>query len=69
MTIEIGQRVALLVDIWDDGQDHHPPGYPAQKGEILVVRKLEPGHVFPILASHEGRTDDCYIRLAEAEVE
>lgn len=64
----IGQRVALLADIWDNGEDHHPPGYLAQRGEILIVRKLDPGHEFPVLVSHEQITDQSF-RVALSEIE
>ena len=64
----IGQRVSLLADIWDDGEDHHPPGYLAQRGEILIVRNLDPGHEFPVLVSHEQITDQSF-RVALSEIE
>lgn len=63
-----GDRVRLLADIWDDGQDHHPPGYFARKGEILVVRKCDPGHEFPYCISHEQITDQSF-RVAANEIE
>lgn len=64
-----GQRVRLLADIWDDGNDnHHPPGYLAHKGEELIVRRLDPGHEFPICVSHEGRIDSSF-RVALIEIE
>jgi hypothetical protein len=56
----VGERVQLLVDIWDDGQDHHPPGYLARRGEVLIVRSLDPGHEFPVLVSHEEVTDRSF---------
>jgi hypothetical protein len=43
------QRVRLLIDIYDDGADHHPPGYIARKGEVLVVRTVR-----ALCVSHEG---------------
>jgi hypothetical protein len=33
-------RVRLLKDIFDDGQDHHPAGVLAKKGEVVEVRSL-----------------------------
>lgn len=66
----VGQRVALLADIWDDGADHHPPGYLARRGEVLIVRSLDPGHEFPVLISHEEITDQSFrVALNEVEVE
>lgn len=63
-----GDRVRLLADIWDDGQDHHPPGYLAHKGEVLVVRKHDLGHEFPYCISHEEITDRSF-RVADCEIE
>jgi len=30
-------KVKLLESIYDDGEDHHPPGILAKHGEILLV--------------------------------
>lgn len=66
--LRIGDKVRLLADIWDDGQDHHPPGYLARRGEILTVRKLDPGHEFPVCVSHKQITDQSFrIALSEGE--
>lgn len=65
----VDQRVRLLVSVWDDGCDnHHPPGYLARKGEELIVRKIDPGHEFPICVSHEQITDNSF-RVALSEIE
>ena len=64
----VGQRIRLLADIWDDGADHHPPGYLAHRGEKLIVRKVDPGSEFPICVSHKGRTDNSF-RVALNEIE
>jgi hypothetical protein len=63
-----GQRVRLLKDIWDDGQDHHPPGYLAHKGEVLIVRAFDRGHEFPVCISHKRITDKSF-RVALDEIE
>ena len=64
----IGDKVRLLADIWDDGQDHHPAGYLAHKGEVLIVRAVDPGHGFPICVSHKEITDRSF-RVALEELE
>jgi len=67
--IEEGDRVRLLADIYDYGDEgHHPPGYLARKGETLIVRKLDPGHGYTVCISHEQVTDNSF-RVAEGEVE
>lgn len=39
--MKAGDKVMLTEDIYDDGCDnHHPPGFIAMKGEIVVVRKV-----------------------------
>ena len=57
----------LLADVWDDGADHHPPGYLARKGEILIVRAFDTGHELPVRVSHEHITDRSF-RVAVSEV-
>jgi hypothetical protein len=64
----VGQRVRLLVDVWDDGQDHHPPGYLAHKGEILIVRAFREGSELPVGVSHEQVTDNYFV-VALNEIE
>lgn len=65
----VNDRVRLTEDIWDDGCDnHHPPGYFAQRGEVLIVRSLDPGHEHPVLISHEHITDNSF-RVALSEIE
>lgn len=58
---QVGQRVRLLKDIWDDGQDHHPACYLAHKGELLIVRKVERGRTLPVSVSHEDITDRSFV--------
>lgn len=36
----VGGRVRLLKDIWDGGEDHHPPGWIAQSGEVLIIKEV-----------------------------
>lgn len=60
MGFQVGQRVRLLKDIWDDGQDHHPPGYIAHKGEVLIVRRADGRGTFPVAVSHENVTDRSF---------
>jgi hypothetical protein len=59
LAFKIGDRVRLMASIWDDGQDHHPPGYLAHEGEILIVRSVTPGQ-WPIYISHEQVTDNSF---------
>lgn len=63
--MNVGDRVVLTKDIWDDGADHHPPGYLARAGEVLVVRE---DNMTSICVSHEHRTDASF-RIYEGEYE
>lgn len=63
----VNDKVRLLDDIWDDGQDHHPPGYLARRGEVLIVRS-DVARTFPIYVSHEEITDNSFgVELSEIE--
>lgn len=54
-----GSRVKVTKSVWDDGADHHPPGWLAMVGEELVVR--EPGYAGnPLFVSHANVTDSCF---------
>lgn len=56
--IEIGSKVRLLKNIWDDGDDsHHPPGYLAMSGEVMVVRSVNP---HSLSVSHAHITDRTF---------
>jgi len=58
--MNVGDTVRLTKDIWDDGCDnHHPPGYLARKGEILVVRSIEQGRTW-VGVSHANRPDGWF---------
>lgn len=52
-------HVRLLKDIYDDGQDCHPPGYIARKGEIVEVREVR-----TLSVAHAGVTDSSFVVMA-----
>lgn len=61
--LKIGDKVKLLKDIIDHGDDCHPPGYFGQKGEILIIRKISENislDFWPIYISHEEITDNSF---------
>lgn len=58
----LGDKVRLLKDIWDDGEDHHPPCYLAYKDEVLIVRRGQTTTSgVTIVVSHEHRTDNGFV--------
>jgi hypothetical protein len=63
--IKIGDRVRLLKSIYDDGEDHHPPGWIAHRGEIVIV-KIVNGGVLGV--AHEGNPGAFVIYPSEYEL-
>lgn len=62
--MNVGDKLWLTTDIYDDGSDnHHPPGYVARRGETVVVRKISRGWEggWRIHASHEHITDRTFL--------
>lgn len=60
-----GDKVRLTADIWDDGEDHHPPGYIAKKGQTVIVRGV---NISSLSVSHEHITNNSF-RVLMDEVE
>ena len=54
----------LLNGIYDDGEDHHPPGWLALAGEVLVVKEVR-GAVLAV--AHEGNPGAFTIYPGEYE--
>lgn len=62
--IEIGDKLQLTKDIWDDGdENHHPPGYIGLKGEVVVVRRVAYGGKGGerVYVSHPDITDSSFL--------
>lgn len=60
----VGGQVRLLKSIYDDGEDHHPPGWIAQAGEVLIVKEVR-GDVLAV--AHEGNPGAFMIYPGEYE--
>ena len=68
----LGDKVRLLKDIWDDGEDHHPPGYLARKGEVLIVKcGWRKANNLPATVgiAHENRADTNFFNVTLDEIE
>jgi hypothetical protein len=65
---KVGQKVRMTTDVYDDGSEgHHPPGYFAHQGEVLLVRKVDDG-AFPVYVSHEHIKDNSFgVEVTEIE--
>ena len=63
-----GAKVRLLKSIWDDGEDHHPPGWLAMSGEIVEVRSVGNLDGESLVVAHEGRDGGFLIRRGEFEL-
>lgn len=68
--LQVGQKVRLLSDIFEPADEYAPGGYLARKGEVLIVRKLNPqSKFFPVQVSHEHITDRTFgVTYEEIEV-
>jgi hypothetical protein len=62
--IGIGGKVRLLKSIWDDGEGHHPPGWLANKGEVLTIKKVDGTS---LAVAHEGAEGAFIIWAGEYE--
>ncbi len=60
----VGDIIRLTKDIHWDGEDCHPPGYIAKKGDIMQVRKLRG---FDVIAAHTPLTQAMFIEQGEYE--
>ncbi len=47
----VGDQVKLLKSIYDDGEDHHPPCWIAQAGDVLIVKEVRGG---VLAVAHDG---------------
>jgi len=66
--LQVGQKVRLLIDIFEHADEYAPAGYLAFKGEVLIIRGLKPESVRPVSVSHENITD-CSFGVAYDEIE
>jgi hypothetical protein len=60
--IKIGDAVILTKSIYDDGEDHHAPGYIAYMDETVYVKQV---HGTSLAVAHEGNTGAFIIRDGE----
>ena len=63
-----GAKVRLLKSIWDDGVDHHPPGWIALKDEVVEVRSVGNFDAESIVVAHEGREGGFMVYRGEFEL-
>lgn len=60
----VGSRVKLLKSIYDGGEDHHPHGWLAQAGEVLIVKEVREDS---LAVAHEGNPGAFSIYPGEYE--
>lgn len=63
--VSVGDQVQLTKSIWDDGEDHHPPGWLALAGEVLIVKAVR-GDALAV--AHEGADGAFLVRPNEYEL-
>ena len=62
--VSVGDSVRLTKGIWDDGEDHHPPGWLAQSGEVLIVKGILG---CGLAVAHEGNPGSFLVYHGEFE--
>jgi len=56
--MHVGQRLRMTKPIWDDGcENHHPSGYIAFVGDVVIVRRLKGERIY---VSHPDVTDNSF---------
>jgi hypothetical protein len=60
--LKVGDKVIALTSVYDDGQDHHPPGYYCYEGDELIVKEIRHGLV---IVAHEGREGGFWLEAHE----
>jgi hypothetical protein len=55
--MNVGDKLIIAKDIFDDGEDHHPPGYCARAGDEVIVRYI---NATCLAVSHEGVVDSTF---------
>lgn len=66
MLTSLDHKVLLTKDIWDDGEDHHPPGYIAYAGEVLSIRSIRNNGSLSVY--HDGNDGSFVIYDGEFEL-
>lgn len=61
--VQVGDKLKVTAGVYDDGEDHHPPGYIALPGDVVFVRDISHGGKGGerIYVSHEGVTDKMFL--------
>ena len=65
-SFNVDDKVRLKVDIWNDGADHHPPGYDGIAGDILIVVGKSKSE---LQVRHEDYDSDSFFFVTVSEVE
>lgn len=58
MNYTVNELVQLRADIYDDGEDHHPPGFIAYLDEIVIVRNV---YHNSLAVSHPGVKNNAFL--------
>ena len=64
--IAVGDKVQLVKSIYDDGADHHPPGWIAYLDEIVIVKQVKENGYLSV--AHEGNKGSFIIFPDEYEI-
>lgn len=65
----VGQRVRLTENIYEPADEYAPGGYLAKKGEVVNIKAINPGRLYPISVFHDWVTDGKSFGVSESEIE
>lgn len=60
----VGEKVRLTKSIFDDGADHHPPGWIANAGELVIIKEI---FGKSLAVHHENVTDGRAFMIYQGE--
>lgn len=62
MDIKKGDHILLTQSVWDDGEDHHPPGWFGRAGDEVIVVEVRGNSAY---VRHEDVTDNSFLIYAD----
>lgn len=60
--LKVGDPIILTKSIYDDGEDHHPPGYIAFEDETVYVKEIRQKC---LVVAHKGNSGGFFISKDE----
>lgn len=64
-TLKVGDFVTINRDIWDDGQDCHPPGVLAKSGDQVIIVSPPMNDGSDLWVRHQGARGQFLVHIFE----